>query len=111
MDLISVEASVGRDVMGSSFLVRFFQGQTQAFLQLQVTDDDVLESDETFLVRLSNPIMGIVEESSEAIVTILDDECEYLGILAFFSCLYVCVLLVTLDIENASKLYHVYGLS
>ena len=105
MDLISVEASVGRDVMGSSFLVRFFQGQTQAFLQLHITDDDVLESDETFLVRLINPIMGIVEEPSEASVTILDDECEHLGILAFFS-LFVCVRLIILDIEQSYMEYH-----
>ncbi len=83
VDLIGQEATLGTDVSGSSFQVRFRNGQTQAFLQLRVVDDIILESTETFLVRLLSPISGIIQEPDEAIVTIFDDECKMIYFITF----------------------------
>ena len=61
---------------GSSFQVRFYGGQSQAFQQLRIIDDTIHEQDEEFLVRLTSPIRGIVQEPLQDKVTILDDECK-----------------------------------
>ncbi len=80
VDLTGQEATIGTDVRGSSFPVRFRSGQTQVFLQLYVVDDAILESTETFTVHLLSPIRGIIQEPDEAIVTIFDDECKMIMI-------------------------------
>ena len=56
--------------------VHFFAGETRSYVQIPVVDDALLETEETFLLRLMMPIKGIVQEPYEAIVTIFDDECK-----------------------------------
>ena len=75
--------------MGSQFQVKFFRGQTLAFVDLEIVDDQELETDETFITSLDSPIGGFIEDPSEAVITIWDDECKLKCVFIVRNCIAV----------------------
>ncbi|MFW6200633.1 MAG: Calx-beta domain-containing protein, partial [Gemmatimonadota bacterium] len=68
-------ALAGSDYRATSGTVEIAPGDTEAFAEVPVLGDTEAEGDETFTVRLVNPV-GAALSSPEATVTILDDESE-----------------------------------
>jgi uncharacterized protein len=54
--------------------VRFRRGSTTAVITVVVRSDAVVEPDETFTVKLSNPTGGALLVRATGTVTILDDD-------------------------------------
>ncbi|XP_076467569.1 extracellular matrix protein 3-like [Babylonia areolata] len=70
-------ARVGEDVSARyAGQVQFNPGQTEKTWRIPLVDDDVFEEAEILRLRLSQPVMGVLEYPDEAIVTILDAEDE-----------------------------------
>ncbi|WP_419193099.1 Calx-beta domain-containing protein [Kolteria novifilia] len=66
-------AVAGSDYQATSALVQFAAGQTEATVAIPLVADGNYEIEETFLVRLSNPV-GAVLGDGEATVTIQNDD-------------------------------------
>ena len=66
-------ATAGSDYLATSGSITFEPGQTIVQVEFTIFGDLVLETDETFIVQLSNPI-GAQLSDDKGIVTILNDE-------------------------------------
>ena len=67
------------DYTSGPYTVIFPAGQTTATVSIPVNDDDILEINEDFMVTIdASSIPGSVRlgTPSEAIVTIVDDDCK-----------------------------------
>ena len=64
------------DYVSVSQTLVFLPGETKKDVAITIVDDKLAEGNETFKVRLSNPVNGTLSPSllSEAIVTIVDDD-------------------------------------
>ena len=59
--------------------ITFEVDEDSKIVTIQVSNDDELElTPETFKVGLSGVVNGHIEGATEAVVTLYDDECEYL---------------------------------
>ena len=66
-------ALAGEDYETTSGQLEFLPGQTQQTIQVSVLGDTIDESDETFLVELSN-VNGAILDRASSVVTITDDD-------------------------------------
>ena len=55
-------------------------GSTQC-INITITDDEVVEADETFAVTLTVETTRVMEGNAMTVVTISDNDCEYIAIL------------------------------
>ncbi|MYD69089.1 MAG: hypothetical protein F4241_12150 [Rhodothermaceae bacterium] len=67
------EAEAGLDYMTSRGIVIFAPGATRGMIEIKVTDDELLEEDESFVVTLSNPRQAIIARETGT-GTILDND-------------------------------------
>lgn len=67
-------ATPGSDYVPASGVLTFAPGQRQAIITIQTLDDSAIESDETILVSLSNPVGLTLTGPSVATVTIRDND-------------------------------------
>ena len=67
------EAEAGVDYMTSRGIVIFAPGATRGMIEIKVTDDRLLEEDESFVVTLSNPRHAIIARQTGT-GTILDND-------------------------------------
>ena len=72
-------AQSGSDYIAEQGTLTFEEGQTEQKLKISVLGDTNLEPDETFLLRLSNPV-GLAPTLSEVTATIVNDESPSLAI-------------------------------
>ncbi len=68
-----VDAKEGEDYQVPQYFFEIPAGNTEAFLDIQIMDDPIMESAETFQVRLSE-VEGTALDPGEATVTIEDDD-------------------------------------
>ena len=54
--------------------VHFQPGQQELSRDIAIFDDDIFERKEIFIARLMSPVNGVIEEPSDAVITIQDDE-------------------------------------
>ena len=70
----------GGEVYGSRlYTILFAAGETNVSISIPVTDDDILEDNENFMVAIdpsSLPTNVTVGDPGEATVIIVDDDCE-----------------------------------
>jgi len=72
---IAVTATPGLDFTAKSSRVTWADGETGLkFIDIEISDDDLPESDETFRIRLSNPTGGATINGAEVQVKIRDDD-------------------------------------
>ncbi|ESO98011.1 hypothetical protein LOTGIDRAFT_174476 [Lottia gigantea] len=77
INVINATAKVGEDVHKRfAKQVQFNPGQTEKTWRVKLLDDTVFEEKETLQIKLSDPIMSIIEKPDLAIITIIDDEDE-----------------------------------
>ncbi|GAB1604772.1 hypothetical protein Ahia01_000758700 [Argonauta hians] len=70
-------AKVGEDVQVQyQTKLQFKPGQTENTWQIHIIDDSKFENNERFYLKLSNPVMAIIEEPLKATVVIMDIEDE-----------------------------------
>ena len=72
-ETIAGSALPGQDYIAASGTLSFPAGSTEGSVELQLLGDLLDELDETFVLRLSDPL-GATLGSSEAIITLLDDD-------------------------------------
>lgn len=70
---ISVSAESGVDYVPPNNRLTFLPGEVSKTIEVPVIDDALHEGDETFLLRLSNPVNAVLTRA-EAIGTIVDDD-------------------------------------
>jgi uncharacterized delta-60 repeat protein/uncharacterized repeat protein (TIGR01451 family) len=74
-DTTNVTATAGSDFAGvSNGLLTFLNGEVLKTFTVSITDDSLVEGDEAFGVRLSNPTPGVQLLISSASVSILDND-------------------------------------
>ena len=74
-ETIAETATPGLDFTAKSDTVTWGDGETGIkFIDVDISDDDLAESDETFRIRLSNPTGGATINGSEVQVEIRDDD-------------------------------------
>ena len=54
--------------------VFFSSGQQEITIDITIFDDNLFERKEVFIARLTSPKGGVVQEPSESVITIHDDE-------------------------------------
>ncbi len=54
--------------------VHFSSGQQETTRDITIFDDNLFERKEVFIARLTSPKGGVIQEPSEAVITINDDE-------------------------------------
>jgi len=69
-----VTATAGQDFEAVSGVLEFKDGEEEKQISIAIKDDDDVEDDETFMVKLSDPSVGKLGPFSETIVTIIDDD-------------------------------------
>lgn len=76
VDLLAMggTAIAGSDFTGLPVTVSFADGQTTATATINITDDTLVEGDETVLLKLSNPVGATLGAQDDATLTILDVE-------------------------------------
>ena len=71
-------------ITGEDFLspnqqfVLIFAGATEACTDIEIIDDIIVEGDEVFIVEISSPFIQLPQDISSAIVTIIDDDSEFI---------------------------------
>ncbi|QDT27728.1 Calx-beta domain protein [Gimesia panareensis] len=76
-------ANSGSDYQSKTGTLTFNPGDTTQTIHITLTDSDIIEPDETFLVNLSNPQSGVYQPTladSQAVVTIQDNDLGLLSI-------------------------------
>ncbi|MEL4896728.1 Calx-beta domain-containing protein, partial [Crocosphaera sp. Alani8] len=68
-------AIAGSDYTGSNSTVSFAPGQTSQSIVINITDDQVVEADETFTVNLSNAVGATITDGT-GVGTIVNDDVE-----------------------------------
>ena len=58
--------------------VLIFAGATEACTDIEIIDDIIVEGDEVFIVEVSSPFIPLPIDISSAIVTIIDDDSEFI---------------------------------
>lgn len=67
-------ATAGEDYIATSGTLEFAGGETRASFTIPIIDDDILDGDETVIIRLSEPSTGVVLGTpNEAVLNIIDD--------------------------------------
>lgn len=69
-----VSATSGTDYVSSAGTIEFAVGETEKQIELTINGDDDYEFNETFRVRLSNPVGGFLPTTPFSTVTIANDE-------------------------------------
>jgi hypothetical protein len=69
-------ATAGSDYTSASGTLSFAAGEVLKTLTVTVLDDSSVEASETFSVRLQNPVGALVVAPTNAVVTILEDDCR-----------------------------------
>ncbi|TAN48407.1 MAG: hypothetical protein EPN21_15000, partial [Methylococcaceae bacterium] len=101
-------AKAGSDYKTSSGTLTFAPGETQAIISVPISDDALVESDEAFGVRLSNPLNAVLGTPATATVTIQNDDAYLFSIggnLAFPESDAVAVITVKLSQAAPDFLY------
>jgi uncharacterized repeat protein (TIGR02543 family) len=74
-EVIPNTATPGEDYVAEPYTLTWTSGQTLTrTLTIDINDDSLVESNETFIVRLVNATGALLGEPSEALVTIVDNE-------------------------------------
>jgi len=69
-----VTATAGQDFEAVAGTLEFADGEEEKEISVKIKDDDEVEDDETFIVRLSEPSAGSIGPFGETTVTIIDDD-------------------------------------
>ena len=69
-------ATAGSDYTAASGTLSFAAGEVLKTLSVTILNDSVVEANETFSVRLLNPVGGLVVAPTNAVVTLLEDDCR-----------------------------------
>ena len=69
-----VTATAGEDFEAASGVLEFADGEEEKEISIKIKDDDEVEDDETFLVKISEPSVGEVGPFGVTTVTIIDDD-------------------------------------
>ena len=69
-----ITATEGQDFEAVSGTLYFVDGEEEKEISVKIKDDDDVEDDETFRVKLSEPSYGTIGPFGETIVTIIDDD-------------------------------------
>jgi solute carrier family 8 (sodium/calcium exchanger) len=69
-----VTATAGQDFEAVSGTLNFVDGEEEKEISIKIKDDDEVEDDETFLVKLSEPSYGVIGPFGSTEVTIIDDD-------------------------------------
>jgi len=69
-------AAAGSDFTTTTGRLFFASGATNGFITVSVTDDTSIESTETFIVRLSNPVGTLLGSPTDTTVQILENDCR-----------------------------------
>ena len=66
------------DYTSGPYTVTFPAGQTTATFDVPITDDDMLETDENFMLTINSSLSAsvFVGNPGQTTVTIVDDECK-----------------------------------
>ncbi|GMH77259.1 hypothetical protein TL16_g07349 [Triparma laevis f. inornata] len=69
-----VTATAGEDFEAVAGTLEFKDGEEEKEIQIKIKDDDDVEDDETFLVKIAEPSTGIIGPFAFTTVTIIDDD-------------------------------------
>lgn len=69
-------AAAGSDFTTTTGTLSFASGATNGFIIVPITDDTSIESTETFVVRLSNPVGTLLGAPKDTTVQILENDCR-----------------------------------
>jgi Calx-beta domain/Metallo-peptidase family M12B Reprolysin-like len=69
-------ATAGADYTAATGTLGFASGEVLKTLSVTILNDTAVEGNETFSVRLLNPVGGLVVAPTNAVVTILEDDCQ-----------------------------------
>jgi len=69
-----VTATAGEDFEAVAGTLNFADGEDEKQISVKIKDDDEVENDETFIVKLSEPSFGVIGPFGETTVTIIDDD-------------------------------------
>ena len=73
-ETVSGTAEAGKDFEAVAGVLEFKDGEEEKEINITVNDDDEVEDDETFKVKLSEPSKGVIGPYGETEVTIIDDD-------------------------------------
>lgn len=76
VDLLTSDgtAVAGQDYTAISTTITFPGGVLSQTISIPLTDDNMLEEDETFQVRFRNPFNGVIQQGDTRTITILNDD-------------------------------------
>ena len=81
MDVFNLTTTERNDYEAGPYLVNFTQGDISAKFCINITDDEDWEMDETFILTINATNKHIILTKPYIVtVTIIDDECKYLGL-------------------------------
>jgi solute carrier family 8 (sodium/calcium exchanger) len=69
-----VTATAGEDFEAVAGTLEFKDGEEEKEIQIKIKDDDEVEDDETFMVKIAEPSVGIIGPFASTTVTIIDDD-------------------------------------
>ena len=67
-------------------LILFPRGVEQLSAQIEIIEDGLVESNETFEVFLHSPVEGVVDSQNNVPVTIIDNDGKYFKIMKYMFC-------------------------
>ncbi|XP_072042418.1 uncharacterized protein [Amphiura filiformis] len=71
-------SSTGQDdFVATDIIVEFGEGQREQVIIISITNDDIIETTEEFVVQLSDAVNGVLGDKSRATGTIDDDDASY----------------------------------
>lgn len=69
-----VTATAGEDFEAVAGTLEFKDGEEEKEIRIKIKDDDEVEDDETFMVKIAEPSVGIIGPFASTTVTIIDDD-------------------------------------
>ena len=97
MITLTFTAGDGKDYTSGPYDVNIPAGQLEVFFSIAIHDDNIKENYENFTVNIdqsSLPSYIIVDNSSEAVVDIADDDCECVSVICSMEGLAVTVTMI-----------------
>ena len=70
----------GVDYVSGPYDVKFFEGDTRVHFCVNITDDDLLEGDETFGIEIKTTSLHlrVISKNHTVNITIVDNECKFM---------------------------------
>ena len=88
----------GSDYEAGPYNVTIPKGEMSAELCINITNDEVLEDDEVFIIRINKAADLVLMKPVETTVTILDDECKHKNNICQYSIYTVSYIITCLNL-------------